>query len=42
MIRRVLRDGWDFDAALQEANKIGLRNQKELIEFAQEYVAKHK
>ena len=42
MIRRVLRDGWEFDKALEEANKIGLRNQKHLIEFAQGYIEKNK
>ncbi len=40
MIRRVLRDGWEFDKALEEANKIGLRNQAHLIDFAKEYIAK--
>jgi len=42
MIRRVLRDGWEFDKALEEANQIGLRNQAQLIEFAKEYIAKKK
>lgn len=42
MIRRVLRDGWEFDKAQEEANKIGLRNQKHLIEFAQGYIEKNK
>ena len=40
MIRRVLRDGWDFDKALEEANQIGLRNQQHLITFAKEYIEK--
>ena len=34
MIRRVLRDGWEFDKALEEANRIGLRSQSRLVEFA--------
>ena len=42
MIRRVLRDGWEFDKALEEANKIGLRNQPTLIEFAKGYIEKNK
>ena len=42
MIRRVLRDGWEFDKALEEANKIGLRNQAPLIEFAKGYIEKNK
>jgi uncharacterized protein (TIGR01244 family) len=42
MIRRVLRDGWTFDQALQEANKIGLGNQPQLVEFARQYIAGHK
>ena len=42
MIRRVLRDAWKFDQALDEANRIGLRNQAGLIEFAKEYIEKKK
>jgi protein tyrosine phosphatase (PTP) superfamily phosphohydrolase (DUF442 family) len=42
MIRRVLRDGWEADKALEEANRIGLRNQTQLIEFAKDYIAKQK
>jgi uncharacterized protein (TIGR01244 family) len=42
MIRRVLRDRWEFDKALEEANRIGLRNQARLIEFAKEYIEKKK
>ena len=41
MIRRVLRDGWEYDKALEEANRIGLR-QPQLIEFAKEYIEKKK
>ncbi len=42
MIRRVLRDGWDFDKALEEANQIGLNNHTRLTEFAKEYIDKKK
>jgi uncharacterized protein (TIGR01244 family) len=42
MIRRVLRDGWEYDKALEEANRIGLRNQAQLIEFVKEYIQKKK
>jgi uncharacterized protein (TIGR01244 family) len=42
LIRRVLRDGWEFDKALEEANKIGLRNNAVLIEFAKGYIEKNK
>lgn len=42
IIRRVLRDAWEFDKALEEANRIGLRNQSQLIEFAKDYIAKKK
>jgi protein tyrosine phosphatase (PTP) superfamily phosphohydrolase (DUF442 family) len=42
MIRRVLRDGWSFDKALEEANRIGLGNQPQLIEFARQYIEKHR
>ena len=41
MIRRVLRDGWEYDKALEEANRIGLR-QAPLIEFAKTYIEKKK
>lgn len=42
MIRRVLRDGWTYEQALEEANKIGLRNRPHLIEFARGYIERHK
>jgi uncharacterized protein (TIGR01244 family) len=42
MIRRVVRDGWEFEKALAEGNRVGLRNQARLIEFAKEYIAKQK
>ncbi len=38
MIRRVLRDGWTYERALEEANKIGLRNRPHLVEFARSYI----
>ncbi len=39
LIRRVLRDGWTYEHALEEANKIGLRNRPHLVEFARSYLA---
>lgn len=42
MIRRVLRDGWQIDKALEEANRIGLNNHAGLTEFAREYIDKKK
>ena len=42
MIRRVLRDGWEYDKALEEANRIGLNNHPRLTEFAKEYIEKKK
>ncbi|HKX30554.1 MAG TPA: protein tyrosine phosphatase family protein [Blastocatellia bacterium] len=41
MIRRVLRDGWTFEKAEEEARKIGLVNAPHLIEFAHGYVERH-
>ena len=38
MIRRILRDGWEFDRALAEANQSGLANQQHLIAFARDYI----
>ena len=42
MIRRVVRDGWEYDKALEEANRIGLNNNARLVEFAKEYIEKKK
>jgi len=42
MIRRVLRDGWDFDKAAAEANQIGMRSQGRIFDFAKEYIEKKK
>jgi len=43
MIRRVLRDGMDVEAALAEARRVGLREDaKHLEDFARSYIAKHK
>lgn len=42
MIRRVLRDNWEFNKALEEANRIGLNNHARLTEFAKEYIEKKK
>ena len=42
MIRRVLRDGMTFDAALEEARKVGLVEAPHLEEFAREYIRTHR
>jgi uncharacterized protein (TIGR01244 family) len=39
LIRRVVRDGWTWDAAIAEARKVGLVNAPHLEEFAKRYVA---
>src|SRR5688572_19417691 len=36
MIRRVVRDGWEVNKALEEANRIGLNNHPGLTAFAKE------
>ena len=42
MIRRVLRDGWKFEDAQAEANKIGnLQEGAHLVEFAKKYIETH-
>ena len=41
MIKRALRDGWDVDKAMAEAEAIGLTNAR-LKTFATEYIATHK
>ena len=42
LIRRVMRDGWEYEKALEEANRIGLNNNARLTEFAKEYISKKK
>ncbi len=42
LIRRVVRDGMSWDAALEEAHKVGLVNAPHLEEFAKNYIASHK
>jgi uncharacterized protein (TIGR01244 family) len=42
LIRRVMRDGYSFDQALEEATKIGLRNAPHLVAFARQYIETHK
>ena len=42
LIRRVLRDGMTFEAALEEAGKVGLKDAPHLVEFARTYIASHK
>jgi protein tyrosine phosphatase (PTP) superfamily phosphohydrolase (DUF442 family) len=41
LIRRVMRDGLTYDAALGEARKVGLINAPHLEEFARQYLARH-
>jgi uncharacterized protein (TIGR01244 family) len=41
MIKRVLQDGWDINKAREEAEAIGLTNQK-LKDFAADYIQSHK
>jgi len=42
LIRRVLRDNWTWDAALEDAKKVGLLNAPHLEEFAKSYIASKK
>jgi uncharacterized protein (TIGR01244 family) len=42
LIRRVLRDGWTFEAAEKEAENVGLRESPHLNEFARQYIEKHR
>ena len=37
----MLRDGWKFEDAAAEAQKIGLREAPHLVEFAKKYIEKH-
>ena len=41
LIRRVVRDGMTWDAALEEAKKVGLMNAPHLETFAKTYIASH-
>jgi hypothetical protein len=40
-IRRAVRDGLSFEAALEEGKKVGLVNAPHLEEFARQYVETH-
>ena len=42
MIRRVLRDGWKVEDAEREAEKVGLRESPHWVEFARQYIEKHR
>jgi outer membrane protein assembly factor BamB/protein tyrosine phosphatase (PTP) superfamily phosphohydrolase (DUF442 family) len=42
LIRRVLRDGWKFEDAEKEAEKIGLRESPHWNEFARKYIESHR
>ena len=41
MIRRIMRDGWTFEKAEEEAKKVGLVNAPHLTEFARGYIDRH-
>ena len=41
LIRRVVRDGLTWEAALEESRKVGLINAPHLDEFAKAYIARH-
>ena len=41
LIRRVVRDDMSWDAALEEARKVGLVNAPHLEEFAKGYISRH-
>jgi protein tyrosine phosphatase (PTP) superfamily phosphohydrolase (DUF442 family) len=41
LIRRVVRDGWTFEKAEEEAVKIGLHHSPHPVEFARGYIARH-
>lgn len=41
LIRRVVRDGWTFEKAQEEATKVGLVNAPHLVEFARKYIESH-
>jgi uncharacterized protein (TIGR01244 family) len=42
MIRRVLRDGFTIAQAEEEARRVGLREAPHLVEFARQYIEKHR
>ncbi|HWC77202.1 MAG TPA: protein tyrosine phosphatase family protein [Blastocatellia bacterium] len=42
LIRRVLKDGWSFESAEEEAKKVGLQNAPHLTDFARKYIEKHR
>ena len=41
LIRRVMRDGWKFEDALAEAEKVGLKEAPHLVDFARNYILKY-
>lgn len=42
MIRRVMRDGWTVEKAEEEARRVGLREAPHMLEFAKNFIEKHK
>jgi len=41
MVRRVVRDGWKEEAALEEANRIGLQNHRAWVSYAKSVIKQH-
>jgi len=41
LIRRVMRDGYTFEKAEEEATRVGLRNAPHLVAFAKQYIETH-
>lgn len=42
MIRRVVRDGWAIEKAEEEATRIGLQHAPHLVNFAHNYIERHR
>lgn len=42
LIRRVMRDGFTFEDAQADAEKVGLRGAPHLVEFARKYIETHR
>ena len=42
LIRRVMRDGFTFDQAEEEAKKVGLKDAPHLVTFARQYIETHR
>lgn len=42
MIRRVVRDGWTIEKAEEEAARVGLQHAPHLVNFAHNYIERHR